>query len=195
MRYPDGGGLTAAERARREAVRMAAADDFEAGASVAEVARTYRVSRMSSWRWRHGLETGGRKALWSKGPASRPRLSEGESALLEQLLQAGPAAYGWSDQRWTLARVRALVAEYFGVTYSIKGMALVLHRRGWSVRVPAHRAAERDDEAIATWREETWPRAKRPRATWMPGSALRTRPVRVAGRPRRAPGADAATPR
>jgi hypothetical protein len=31
MRYPDGGGLTAAERARREQVRLAAADQIEAG--------------------------------------------------------------------------------------------------------------------------------------------------------------------
>ena len=33
MRYPDGGGLTAAERARREQVRLAAAEMIEAGAS------------------------------------------------------------------------------------------------------------------------------------------------------------------
>jgi DNA invertase Pin-like site-specific DNA recombinase len=51
MRYPDGGGLTAAERERREVVRMAAAEDFAAGAGVAEIAVKYRVSRMSAWRW------------------------------------------------------------------------------------------------------------------------------------------------
>jgi hypothetical protein len=33
MRYPDGGGLTAAERTRREQVRLAAAEMIEAGAS------------------------------------------------------------------------------------------------------------------------------------------------------------------
>jgi hypothetical protein len=31
MRYPDGGGLDAAERARREKVRLAAAEMIEAG--------------------------------------------------------------------------------------------------------------------------------------------------------------------
>jgi hypothetical protein len=39
MRYPDGGGLTAEERARREQVRLTAADLIEAGASDREVAR------------------------------------------------------------------------------------------------------------------------------------------------------------
>jgi len=38
-RYPDGGGLTAADRARRERVRLAAAEMNEAGASDREVAK------------------------------------------------------------------------------------------------------------------------------------------------------------
>jgi hypothetical protein len=48
MRYPDGGGLTAHERARRERVRLAAAELIEAGASDREVGRRFRVSRMSA---------------------------------------------------------------------------------------------------------------------------------------------------
>jgi hypothetical protein len=39
MRYPDGGGLTAVERARREQVRLAAAELIEDGASDREVAK------------------------------------------------------------------------------------------------------------------------------------------------------------
>jgi putative transposase len=46
MRYPDGGGLTAAERAGRERVRLAATDLIEAGASDRKVAWRFRVSRM-----------------------------------------------------------------------------------------------------------------------------------------------------
>ncbi|XKK39639.1 IS630 family transposase [Nocardiopsis sp. ARC36] len=183
MRYPTGGGLTAAERQRREAVRLAAAEGFEAGATDIQVARTYRVTRMSAWRWHHTLKTGGRQALRSKGPASRCRLADDELDLLEQLLDLGPAAHGYPDHRWTLARVRAVVAEHFDVTYSIKGMALVLHRLGWSVQVPARRAAERDDEAVQQWQQKVWPRLKAPRATWTRGCASRTRRARAAGRP------------
>jgi hypothetical protein len=43
MRYPDGGGLSAAERGRREQVRFTAADLIEAGASDREVARRFKV--------------------------------------------------------------------------------------------------------------------------------------------------------
>jgi transposase len=67
VRYPDGGGLTAAERARRERVRVAAAELIEAGASDREVARRFRVSQMSANRWRRALAAGGRSALASKG--------------------------------------------------------------------------------------------------------------------------------
>src|SRR2546430_13706825 len=67
MRYPDGGGRDAAERARRERVRLAAAEMIEAGASDREIAKRFRVSRMSANRWRRALASGGREALASKG--------------------------------------------------------------------------------------------------------------------------------
>jgi transposase len=67
MRYPDGGGLTVEERGRREQVRLAAAELIEAGAGDREVARRFRVSRMSANRWRRALAGGGRAALASKG--------------------------------------------------------------------------------------------------------------------------------
>jgi len=48
MRYPDGGGLDAAERARRERLRLEAAELIEAGASDRDIAKRFRVSRMSA---------------------------------------------------------------------------------------------------------------------------------------------------
>ena len=68
---PDGGGLDAAERARREKVRLAAAEMTGAGASDGEVARRFRVSRMPVNRWRRALAAGGRAALASRGQAAR----------------------------------------------------------------------------------------------------------------------------
>src|SRR4051794_24615016 len=57
-------------------------------------------------------------------------------------------------------------------------MDLLLHRLGWSVQVPARRAAERDEERIAAWREEPWPEIKGPRRTWTPGESSKTSPAR-----------------
>ena len=67
MRYPDGGGLDAGERGRREQVRLAAAELIEGGASDREVARHFRVSRMSANRWRRALVAGGGAGVAGRG--------------------------------------------------------------------------------------------------------------------------------
>jgi transposase len=176
MRYPDGGGLTAEERARRERVRLAAAELMEAGASDREVARRFRVSRMSANRWRRALAAGGRVALASKGAGgARCRLSPAQLRELETVLEAGPAAWGWDeDQCWTLARIAELVRRRFGAGYTLAGLDLLLHRIGWTVQVPARQATERDEAAIARWKQVSWPQIKGRRRTWAPGSAPET---------------------
>ena len=45
----------------------------------------------------------------------------------------------------------------FQVEYTLAGLDILLHRIEWSVLVLARRAAERDEAAIAAWREEIWP--------------------------------------
>ena len=180
MRYHDGGGLDAAERARREKVRLEAADLIEAGVSDREIAKRFRVSRMSVNRWRRAMAAGGREALASKGAGgAKCKLTEAQVAELEEVLDAGPAAAGYLDQCWALARVADQVQWRFGVEYTLAGMDVLLHRIGWSVQVPARRAAERDEDKIARWREDTWPVIKARRRTWAPGSASRTSPVRA----------------
>ena len=97
-----------------------------------------------------------------EGPGgSACRLDEARLAELRTALEAGPAAHGWAqDQRWTLARAAALVARLFGVSYTLRGMSFLLHRIGYSPQVPAHRAVERDEAAIAEWRAVTWAKAR-----------------------------------
>jgi transposase len=180
MRYPQGGGLTAEERARREQVRLAAAEWIEEGASDQEVAARCRVTRMSANRWRHALADGGRPALASKGAGgARCRLTPAQLDELQAVLDAGPPAWGWDDQCWTLARIAEVVHTRFGVDYTLAGLDLLLHRLGWSVQVPARQAAERNEERITAWREETWPAIKRRRRTWAPGWSSRTSPARA----------------
>jgi putative transposase len=197
MRYPDGGGLTAKGRARREQVRLEAAEMFARGVPRPEVARRLRVSRNAAYTWYHRWQAGGVAALASKGSGGSPcRLSAEQLAQLSTVLDAGPAASGWvEDQRWTLARVARVIKKRFGVSYSLKGTSLLLHRIGLSVQVPVHRAAERDEQKIAQWRQATWPGVKKPPATWARGSSSQTNPVSRFGRPRPAPGPVEAAPR
>src|SRR3954449_11865933 len=106
MRYAQGGGLTAEDCARRERVRLEAAEWIEEGATDAEVAARFRVTRMSVNRWR--------RALASKGPGgAHCKLSWAQLDELQAVLEAGPAAWGWADQCWTLPRIAAVVRERF----------------------------------------------------------------------------------
>jgi putative transposase len=177
MRYPDGGGLTPAARAKREQVRLEAAGLFAAGVSPPEVARKLRVSCKSAYVWHRVWRTERVEALEPKGPRGpRCRLSEAQVQRLEAALDAGPAVWGWTeDQRWTLARVVALIGRLFHVTYTPRGVSYLLHRLGWSPQAPQRKAAERDDEAIATWVKDTWPLAGPPRGTRTRGSASPTK--------------------
>ena len=93
---------------------------------------------MSVNRWRRNLAAGGREALASKGAGgTRCRLYPAQVAELEAVLDAGPAAAGYRDQCWTLARVADQAWRRFGVEYTLAGMDVLLHRIGWSVQVPA----------------------------------------------------------
>lgn len=157
---------------------MQAAEMFEQGIRPSQVAEALRVSVKSAYAWHRAWQAGGTAALASKGPAGqRCRLDEAQLQQLEAELDTGPRAQGWADQRWTLDRVAALITKLFGVGYSPKGTSLLLHRLGWTPQVSAHRAIERDQEAIATWVKETWPRIKGRRRSGTGGSASRTRPA------------------
>jgi putative transposase len=158
MRYPDGGGLTAAERARRERVRLHAAQLYEQDVSPVHVAHELRVSTKSAYQWRRRWRAGGQAALSYKGAGGMAcRLSAAQVARLRAALDGGPAAWGWDeDQRWTLARVTTLIGRLSHVRYTLRGTSYLLHRLGYTPQVPIHRAAERDERAIAVWKTTTW---------------------------------------
>jgi hypothetical protein len=56
-----------------------------------------------------------------------------------------------------------------------------LHRIGWSVQVPGRQAAERDEAAIAAWRQEAWPVIKASSSEWMVAQAEMARAPAAAG--------------
>ena len=154
--------LTAAGRARRERVRLQAAGMFEQDVSPVQVACELRVSTKSAYQWRRRWRAAGEAALVSKGPGGAVcRLNKEQLARLRGALEGGPAAWGWDqDQRWTLARVTTLIGRLFHVRYTLRGTSYLLHRMGYTPQVPVHRAAERNEKAIAAWRTQTWAKVR-----------------------------------
>jgi Winged helix-turn helix len=105
---PDGGGLTARARSRREQVRLQAAQMFAQDTDARQIARSLRVSTKS--------------------------------------VDAGPG--------------RGAGTRLSGVEYTRRGVSYLLHRLGFTPQVAVHRAAERDEDAIAEWRSQAWAKVR-----------------------------------
>ncbi|MEU5647066.1 winged helix-turn-helix domain-containing protein [Streptomyces milbemycinicus] len=158
---------------------MRAVDLFEEGVEVPCIARELRVSGKSVYQWRRTWRTGGREVLRSKGPCGYDcRLGPHLRARLAMWLEEGPAAHGWADdQVWTASRVRTLIGRKFHRSYSVSGVTRLLRRMGYSVQVPDRPAAERDEEAVAMWREVSWQEVKPSGRRPVRSSASRTKRV------------------
>ncbi|NEC93459.1 winged helix-turn-helix domain-containing protein, partial [Streptomyces sp. SID12501] len=63
----------------------------------------------------------------------------------------------------------------FHKSMTLSGISQMLRRHGWSHQVPARRAVERDEAAVAGWVQEVWPHLEPPRRRSGPGSSSRTR--------------------
>lgn len=147
---------------------MRAAELIDAGHCDAEIAEQLRVTPESVCRWRRRYRTAGRAGLATKGHGGQqPYLTDAQVLRLTAALDEGPAAHGYlDDQRWTLARIRDLIAGMFAVRYKdLSTVSRLLRKAGHSWQAPTRRSAERDEQAISAWREGTWPEIKgRPRS-------------------------------
>src|SRR5258705_8533082 len=148
--------VSKAERAQAEARRLAAAELFEQQVPQGEIARRLGVTATAVCKWHQRWLADGVDGLRSTGrPGYPPLLDEGQHTELVGVLNAGPQACGF-DGGWTIARVAVVIRRRFGVVYRYPSAVwTLLHRLGVSVQKPARRAVERDERAIAEWREHT----------------------------------------
>jgi transposase len=166
-------GPKAARQRRLQAARL-----FQQGHSQAEVARRLGVSRQSASRWHARWRQGGRAGLAGPGRWGRPsRLSDRDWRRVERALLQGAQAHGFDTDLWTLPRVAEVIWRTCGVSYHPGHVWWLLRRHDWSPQRPARRAAERDEQEIARWRAEEWPRIKGGRPSTAPGSASSTNPA------------------
>lgn len=144
------------ERRRRRAVRA-----VDLGESPEVVARTYGVNRASMYRWlKMARQTDGLAA--KPHPGSAPRLSTDQLQQLPALLLQGAKAHGWPTDLWTCPRIVQLIQRHFGVSFHPDHVGRLLRTRlHWSPQKPRRRARERDEVAIAYWRQVRFPKLAR----------------------------------
>jgi transposase len=156
--------------------RLKAARLFERGKSQAEVVRALGVSRASVSRWYRVWRQAGSAGLKGAGRAGRkPKLTPAQLGQVERALLQGPLAHGYATLLWTLPRIAALIKQLTGVTYHPGHVWRILRALDWSVQRPAHRAKERDDQAIAHWQKRRWPQRKGGHSAEAPGSSTWTK--------------------
>lgn len=132
------------------------------GKGVREVARLVDAAPSSVSRWKQALAEGGPEALSAKPhPGRTPRLTPEQKETLKQMLITGPLAAGFPTDLWTLARGAAVIARTFGVRYHPGHVWYLLRQLDFRPQKPERRARERDEAAIARWRQEDWPRIKK----------------------------------
>jgi transposase len=148
----------------KEARRLQAWSLKQRGWSQRQIATAVGVSEGAVSQWMTRGREGGAEALYHRPPpGARCRLSDEQLARLPALLQRGPEAYGFRGQLWTRGRIAAVIRVACGVSYHPRHVGRLCKALRWSPQKPARRARQRDEVAIAQWREETWPAIKRGR--------------------------------
>ncbi len=94
-------------------------------------------------------------------PGPVPRLSNRQRKQLERILLKGARRQGYRTELWTLPRIAEVIERRFGVTYDASSVWHILRKMDWSCQKPERRARERDEERIARWRKQDWPRIKK----------------------------------
>ncbi len=129
-----------------------------------QIATALGVSEGAVSQWMKRARDGGADALRHRSPPGAPRrLTTEQLAQLPALLERGPEAYGFRGQLWTRSRITAVMQLTFGISYHPRHVGRLCRTIRWSPQKPARRARQRDEAAIARWREETWPALKRGR--------------------------------
>jgi transposase len=145
----------------KEARRLQAWQLKQRGWSQRQIAEALGVSAGAVSQWMARARNVGPEALRRRPPPGAPRrLSPEQLARLPELLHRGPPAYGFRGELWTRSRVAALIRLECGVSYHPRHVGRLLKEIGWSPQKPARRARQRDEAAIARWREDTWPALK-----------------------------------
>jgi transposase len=143
----------ALEERRKEAGRM-----FRSGATQAEVARRFKVSRMAVSKWHASWDKEGMEGLVSRGnPGKDPRLTPQNIVTVRRAILKGPRNAGYATDLWTLSRLTRLIRDVVCVSYHPSHVWKILQSMGFSAQMPSAKPKERNERKIKAWKEIHWP--------------------------------------
>jgi transposase len=162
------GSAAVLEGRRRQALAL-----LKEGLSLNGVARRLGCAPSSVMRWRNAVRRRGERGFRvGRSPGRPAKLTARERRQLVRLLLRGSLAEGYRTDLWTTARVAEVIQRHFGVRYHADHVGRLLHALAWSPQKPERRALQRDEAAIARWKQAAWPRIKKTPRGWGPTSSL-----------------------
>lgn len=91
-----------------------------------------------------------------------PKLTAEQRAQLPDLFSKGAEYHGFEGEVWTSARVGEVIKRYFGVSYEVSTIGLLLKELGVSLQKPTRRDYRQNPQRVAPWQEEILPELKKP---------------------------------
>jgi transposase len=127
-----------------------------------EIARLLEAPRSKVSLWLQKFQTDGWKALLEGHRPGRPQeLNAAEWAQLDDIIDSGPVAYGFTSGVWTSPMIAQVIAEEFAVHYHPGHVRKVLKAMGFSVQRPRRQLAKADPVEQDRWQRYTYPRLKK----------------------------------
>lgn len=115
--------------------RYRAIELLDLGKSPAEVAEFLGVGRNTVYRWRRRYRRDGSEGIIAKPIPGRPsRLNPEQRQLLIHYLEQGAIEHGFPADRWTQARIAALIEDKFGIAFCPFHVGRILAAEGWDIR-------------------------------------------------------------
>lgn len=147
----------------REAIRIRAVQQIEAGANPEEVAKVLGIHRSNVYRWLARHREGGLQGLKFKGiPGKEPKLSGPQiQRIYDVVTQKNPRQLQFEFALWSRPLVRAFIRDEFGVHLSETSVGRLLRKLGLTPQRPLHRAYEQNPEAVGRWLREEFPKIRR----------------------------------
>src|SRR5919202_374632 len=149
--------------------RLLAVQRVAEGYSPAEVADFLGIDPSSVRRWLAAFRQNGAAGLAARpAPGRPPKLTPTQEKVVRRWLHDSPTAFGFATELWTGSRLAHLIQQELGVAFHPRYLGDWLRARGFTPQKPRRRPRERDDQAIATWLTQDWPRIKKRPADWTP---------------------------
>ena len=132
------------------------------GHSQAQVAAILGVHHNTVSRWVCTARGQGSDALKAKPTPGRPRkLSARQEKIVLGWVAKPPTSFGFPTDLWTSRRLAALIEQRWGIRFNSNYLVEWLRVRKHTPQKPDQPARERDEAAIARWKEQDWPRLQK----------------------------------